>query len=125
MADPALYFRSRRLGPGKVVRDCWLEQSVANGWVAAYRLVPQEGYPCVAEFRLFPRDVTARGENSGPSDNQPGEWAAERQGFTVPVPPGGLTARMLKSVRFGTYLNDATKNYPAYGARVGARCSPW
>jgi hypothetical protein len=101
MAEPVLRFRSRVLAPGKVVHECWLEQMMAGGWVAAYRLVPRDGRPLVAEVRVFPRDKT--------SPCQPGEWAAESQGFTAPVPPGGLTARMLKSIKLGTYLDDAMR----------------
>lgn len=106
MPAPALHFRSRRLGPGEVVHDCWLEQPFDDGWVAAFRLVPQNGYPSVAEFRFFPR--SAGDQSASARDNDPGEWAAARQGFTASVPPGGLTARRLKSVKFGAYLDDVT-----------------
>ncbi len=81
--------------------DCWFEQAMPGGWVAASRLVPRDGRPIVAELRVFPRQES--------STCQPGEWAAESQGFTAPVPTGGLTARMLKTIRLGTYLDDATR----------------
>jgi hypothetical protein len=40
--------------------------------------------------------------------NAPGEWAAETEGYKAAVPPGGLTARMVKSVKPGAFLDKAT-----------------
>ena len=114
MSKSTLTFRSRRLGPGRVARDCWLEVPLTDGWVAAHRLVPQNGRPVLAELRIFHRDEQRAPSVDGVVDDayhyEAGEWAAETEGFGAPVPDGGLTARMVKAVKAGAFLDDATEH---------------
>jgi len=113
MSGSNLFFRSRVVGPGNVARDCWLEVPIDDGWIAAYRLVPQDGRPVLAELRIFHRDddveVFMSGRDQRLTDVEAGEWLAETKGFEAPVPPGGLTARMVKKVRPGDFIADATE----------------
>lgn len=90
-----------------LVGDVWLEVHVADGWVAASRLAVQAGRLVVAEVRVFPDEDTALRR-----ENPPGRWSAEVLGVNAVVPPGGLTARLLHSVRLGEYpqhLRDVIK----------------
>lgn len=72
--------------------DVWVEQSLEDEWIAAYRLVPQDGLPVVAELRIFPMEKDRSG---------PGEWSGTLRGIEAPVPAGGLTSRIAHSVRTG------------------------
>lgn len=42
------------------VASSWLEVTIADGWLAAYRLVPQDGQPVIAEVRVFPAEAGRR-----------------------------------------------------------------
>jgi hypothetical protein len=74
--------------------ETWLEVGL-DGWVAAYRLIPQEGRPVVAEVRVFPDENAPRPQ---------GRWSAERLGDRAPVPIGGVPARVLRQLRVREHL---------------------
>jgi hypothetical protein len=74
--------------------ETWLEVGL-DGWVAAYRLIPQEGRPVVAEVRVFPDENAPRPQ---------GRWSAERLGDQAPVPVGGVPARVLRQLRVREHL---------------------
>lgn len=78
----------------EVVRTCWLEDTLGEGWVAAYRVVPRGGRPIFAEARVFPGVP-------GHSDT-PGGWSGE-PGL---IPGWGLTARRLKNLTPDTSLRS-------------------
>ena len=69
-------------------RSDWVEIPLER-WMVAYRVVDQRGQPVIAELRIFPREKHKR---------PPGQWSG-MFGGTVHVPPGGLTARLLREVR--------------------------
>jgi hypothetical protein len=52
-------------------------------WVAAYRLLVEEGRLIVAELRVFPAE----------QDRDAGSWSGELLGDNAKAPRGGLTAR--------------------------------
>jgi hypothetical protein len=90
------------------VTSLWLEAPFDDEWLAALRVVVQDGLPVVAELRVFPDDG-----NDG--DNRwPGSWSAERLGYLAPVPPGGLTARKLRRVLLETLLREQFKPLVAH-----------
>ena len=110
MTEHKLTFRSRRIGRGRVAHDCWLEVPYGEGWIAAYRLAPQEGRLVLAELRIFPRST---------DEPKAGEWEAEADGYLAEVPPGGLTARMVKTVKPGEFSELAREILRCHGADVG------
>jgi hypothetical protein len=71
-----------------LVKSVWLEMTIGGAWRAAARLGVQEGRLIVAELRVFPREP----------GRPPGIWSAEILGSKAAVPPGGLTARLLRQV---------------------------
>jgi hypothetical protein len=79
-----------------VVRETWLEVPIEEAWLAAYRVVEQEGLPAVAELRIFPAEPDAA--------RPPGEWSAQALGEKAPVPRGGLTTRRLRTVQIAKHL---------------------
>jgi hypothetical protein len=81
-----------------VVQDYWTEVQVDNGWVAAFRITPQDGEPVVSELRIYPLEQDAMG---------PGRWRAELLGCRAPVPRGGLSARVVHQARVGAALHAA------------------
>jgi hypothetical protein len=81
--------------------NAWVEESVAPGWIVAYRVVPQDGRPELAELRIFP-DVW--GDNMRP----PGVWSGEYLGVGVGgVPHGGLSTKILRAVRLADPIKHA------------------
>jgi hypothetical protein len=82
---------------GVLVGEVWLEVPVARGWIAASRLVLQAGRLVVAEVRVFPDEATAFRQERG------GQWSGDVLGVRSDVPPGGLTARVLRAVRLGEH----------------------
>lgn len=98
-----------------LVKEAWVETPLGPGWIAAYRLVPQRGMPVVAELRIFPA------ESGRP--RQPGRWSGEFLGVAARVPPGGLTTRLLRTVRVGGYrrfagrvVRETRAKWPEFGA---------
>src|SRR5574340_61428 len=69
----------------------WLETTI-DGWTLAYRVVDQRGQPIIAELRIFPRQ-----KGTGPKW-PPGQWPGTYGGSTG-IPPGGITARLLRLVQ--------------------------
>lgn len=63
---------------------------VDESWMAAYRLGIQPGGIVITELRVFPREQTAA--------RPPGLWSARTRGIDAIAPPGGITARLLRSV---------------------------
>lgn len=96
-------------GPTGAVKagDVWLEVPVVGGWVAASRLAIQEGRLVIAEVRVFPGEDTALRRGSPPKEllhmAGPGRWSGEVLGVQAEVPPGGLTASTLRTVRLGEH----------------------
>jgi hypothetical protein len=73
-------------------RDFWIEAPVDDHWTVAFRLVSNEElHPVVGEIRIFPAE----------HKREPGRWSAEVRGVEAKVPSGGITARLLRNVRFG------------------------
>lgn len=72
-------------------RSDWVEMSV-DRWVVAYRVVDQRGQPVISELRIFPQEKAAAHKRP------PGQWSG-MYGSAVRVPPGGITARLLRSIK--------------------------
>lgn len=64
--------------------ELWVEMTEADGWVIAYRIVPREGAPVVAELRVFPAEGRARA----------GEWSGRGEDVPVGGVPMGLVHRV-------------------------------
>lgn len=77
-------FRSDVLGVGDVETFAWVERPMGE-WIAAFRLVPKDGRPVVAEVRVFPNEDRKRAL---------GEWSHDEEN----VPLGGLTTTALRGV---------------------------
>jgi hypothetical protein len=86
-----LYTPGRRLGPFST--RIWLEVRLDAQWVAAYRLVAQNGRPVVAEVRLLPYE----------EDAEAGEWSGRGSN----VPAGGLRTEQLRELRTEQTLESA------------------
>jgi hypothetical protein len=87
-------------GPGgQVVREAWLEVRLdddgAPGWIAAYRVVPVDGRPVIAEVRLFPAEPR----------RDPGRWSAETLGSGATVPLGGLPFAAVRALKPSKHLH--------------------
>jgi hypothetical protein len=122
------------------VDECWFESELDGGWAAAFRIVAQPGGLAVGELRLFPADDLWRQGRT-----PPGEWGGVLRGTRAQVPQGGLSARLLRRVRFDQrewypLLNRLTtqhgrlsdRAHPGHGrayvpyvlARAGVRAHP-
>ena len=84
-----------KMSGGRVDNSLWLESPLDDHWVAAFRLLVQDGQVVVGELRVFP--------DSG-QRQRAGEWEAEEQGMAVRVPGDGLTAQLLRKVRVGDHV---------------------
>jgi hypothetical protein len=73
--------------PQVLRREYWVEERLAGGWVAAYRLMVKGGRPVVAEVRLHPDDPP-RAANSG-------RWSEDPNG----IPAEGVPGRALRELR--------------------------
>jgi hypothetical protein len=82
------------------VEEAWVEAPIGNVWVAAYRLLIQDGHPVIAELRIFPAE---------PVRDMAGRWSAEVLGHNAKAPHGGITARLLRCVRLGEHINELGK----------------
>jgi hypothetical protein len=78
------------------VEDLWVLETIEKTWQAAYRIGVQDGSPIVAEVRLYPAEP----------DAVAGEWSGVWRGLAAPVPPGGLTARLLRKVKLGAHVTE-------------------
>ncbi|MGE3273852.1 MAG: hypothetical protein AB7O67_01985 [Vicinamibacterales bacterium] len=81
--------------------DVWVEVELGEGWRAAYRIVPSSpfGEPAIGELRVFPS------EGHAPT-RPPGEWSAELLGTRARCPRGGVTAKVLKSIRLRSVIPE-------------------
>lgn len=80
----------KQLLPRSKVRDVWVEiPHKQEGLIAAYRILPENGAPAIAEVRLFPFEA----------EREAGEWSHD----PAIMPSGGLTSSALRSLR----LSDA------------------
>lgn len=84
---------------GVRVREIWLEAPLGKDWIAAYRLVLQDGQAVIAEVRVFPAEPQPRRPG-------PGQWSGECLGIKADAPPGGLMARLLRQVHVGVVLSS-------------------
>lgn len=95
------------------VEEAWLEVPLPGGeWVAAYRLMPEEGRHVVGELRVFPNE---------PGRPRLGRWSAERLGIHAPIPRGGLGARLLRNVKVSDDLSYFVRHKaagPGFAARL-------
>ena len=78
--------------------ETWVEAPIGEEWTAAYRLVVQNGFPVVAELRIFPAEPGRRD-----SQRDPGRWGGEVLGAKARAPRGGITARLLRQVKVGEH----------------------
>ena len=77
-------------------KSVWFEARIAPSWRMALRLHNQRGQPVIAEVRMFPDE---------PGPRRPGRWSGE-YGTPNRVPPGGITARVLRMVRTQAFRKD-------------------
>ncbi|HEY3067858.1 MAG TPA: hypothetical protein VGL09_18870 [Methylomirabilota bacterium] len=83
---------------GVNIDDLWLEVPIRDGeWVAAYRVLSQNGTPVIGEVRLFPNERNR--QNSG-------VWSGVLLGPKATVPAGGVTHRLLRELRVGHHLSE-------------------
>ena len=71
--------------------EAWAVFPIDDGaWTGAYRIASQDGQPVLAEIRIYPTDLRRPWTDRQSDDGRTG------------VPPrGGLTARLLRSVKLG------------------------
>lgn len=82
--------QAKELGRKTVsVHHLWLIVRVRDEWRIAYRLVPRDGRPLVAEVRVYPLQGDL-------PDLKPGQWAVELLGHEAEIPGNGITAGLLK-----------------------------
>lgn len=86
---------------GAIPYEVWYEVPLPEGWVGAYRLLPHEGHPLVAEVRVFLDEPGRR--------TYPGRWSAEQLGGRAPAPSHGLTTAALRKLRVATDLEAAAR----------------
>lgn len=77
-------------------RSVWFEACLGPRWKVAFRLANQRGQPVIAEARIFPDE---------PERYPVGQWSGE-YGAPATVPPGGLTARILRTIRTQAFRHD-------------------
>lgn len=111
--------------------EIWIEVPLGSEWVGACRLLPRDGWPIVAEVRVFPaddggvdpvvdrpgdEDKIARGFAEGTSviRREPGRWSVDERGTDAYVPDGGLTSRLLREVRIPLVVNIARKHLSTF-----------
>jgi hypothetical protein len=79
--------------------EMWAETEVGRDWLAAYRLVSEGGAPAVAEVRLYPKDEREwRSPLGYLRDVRPGDPALPSWPPRPALPPGGITAKLLRAV---------------------------
>jgi hypothetical protein len=75
-------------------QSVWVEMPMVGRWLVAFRLVNQRGQLVIAEVRVFPAEAGKR---------TAGRWSGEYGGGSVRIPPGGITARLLRTIRTQTF----------------------
>jgi len=82
-------------------RDLWVRQDLRD-WCVLVRVVrSRNGNPVVGEVRVFPAEDEFRRSEAGLGTE---EWSGCYTGQAATVPKGGLTARLLKTVKLGEAL---------------------
>lgn len=81
-------------------RSVWVEMPLPGRWMVAFRLASQGGQPVIAEVRVFPFEPDAPGQR-----RPPGLWSGVH-GVTTRIPPGGITARVLREIRTQAFRAD-------------------
>ena len=74
------------------VRELWIESELNSHWTVAYRLAIDDEHALVSEVRIFPRE---QGRST------PGRWSAEWLGLKARAPAGGISTKLIRSVRLG------------------------
>ena len=90
MKTPLLQVVRRRGAP----TEAWLETTLGDDWMVAYRLHVRGESAEVAEVRVFPNETHLKGRTGG-------HWSVDQLGEQARVPKGGVSARLLKTVRLG------------------------
>jgi len=101
-----------------VVTNTWVMRPINAEWMAAYRLVIQDGAFVVGELRIYPVESV----DSGPGSYSLGDWSGIWRGLGATVPDGGLTntrareaAKMNPSLTASRgILRDLKRRYPAF-----------
>jgi hypothetical protein len=92
-------------------RSVWVEAPLSSRlpWMVAFRLVNEDGQPVIAEVRVFP-DQSSAPYKAGPPGTLPtrwrrpaGRWSGDYPGVMAHVPRGGITARVLRTIRMQSY----------------------
>jgi hypothetical protein len=76
--------------------DAWFEgpHPVSPEWTVALRVRPSsQGVPVITELRLFPSETWP--------DRPAGTWSGEYRGIEAECPAGGVTARLVHSLKVG------------------------
>ena len=97
-----------------IVDDFWFETVLDDEWVVAYRIVSQPEGLVVGEIRIFPADETWRNRRT-----RRGEWSGHLQGTRAKAPKGGVTARLLRTVRIDQTIWDGQAVLKELTARYG------
>ena len=77
----------------------WVEVPLAQGWMVAFRLSPQDGQPVIGEIRLFPDESNAPYKDGTRWRRPAGRWSGDYPGASAAVPRGGITASVLRTIR--------------------------
>jgi hypothetical protein len=87
-----------RDGAGRRAEAVWYEKPVGEDWIAAFRLLIQDGRLVVGELRVFP----AAGRRG-----RAGEWTGGDAGLAANAPRGGLPATLLRQITFSEVTAEA------------------
>jgi hypothetical protein len=81
-----------------LTQDVWYEEQLGPDWVAAYRLSFQDkgSRLVIGELRIFP--------SAGPREPFSGRWLGDVLGSDAPVPTGGLTARLYRTLKLRGFV---------------------
>jgi hypothetical protein len=100
------------------VNSLWFEVPLGTVWRAAYLLTVERGQPIVAEVRIMPLETAPK--------RPAGMWSGEVLGSLATSPPGGITARLLRTVKVGEHqqccgeiLERIRREFPAALLGVG------
>jgi len=99
---------------GTVVREMWIERRLPGGFVAAFRMVDQDGTPVVAEVRVFPHHP--KGPKQG---RRAGTWSEDEQA----VPSGGVTSRAMKAATLTSAREGFTEAMQWFAQQAGRELS--
>jgi hypothetical protein len=108
-------------GSAERVPEAWLEHELVPGkWIAAFRLVEEDGRMVIGEIRVFPYEQHEIRPDGRRRPRRPrGRWSAEQLGTRAPAPPGGLTARVLQKVRVTKALEQAGEKVEGWRRTLG------